>query len=117
MYREVTEVQTQPMPALTVVEDTNRFIGGTRQGLSFRHGLGRVPLIIQIQFSPDPSFDDVHILQWRYEHSNSFGPVSLRADTQFVYLEFTNVPALGTWKHAPPQWTTFNEGYFRVIVF
>jgi hypothetical protein len=84
----------------------------------FMHGLKRVPLVIQVQFSPDSSFDDVHIVQWPWAYEEAAGPVSIRADTGSVYLEFfrlSDARVFGAWSAATGQWQRFTKGYFRVI--
>ena len=88
--------------------------------VKFRHGLNRVPLVVQIQFSADESFDDVHIVQWPYTHESASGPVSIRADQQFTYLEFyraSGAPVFGAWSAATTSWQTFTQGYFRVVTY
>ena len=80
----------------------------------FPHGLRRTPLIVQVQFSPDPAFDDVYIVQWPWIDGLSRGPVSIRADQEFVYLEFTDGDVFGHWAYAT-GWTHHRSGFFRVI--
>lgn len=84
----------------------------------FKHGLGRAPLIVQIQFSPDEAFDDIHVVQWPWNNTEAVGPVSVRADSQYTYLEFTFMSSnqvFGAWSASTQQWARYNKGFFRVI--
>jgi len=85
-----------------------------KQTVQFNHHLDRAPFIVQVQFSKDDQFDDIHIVQWSWVSTHSFGPVSISADTKSVKLHFTTQPIFGSWD---PQadWNKFDEGYFRVI--
>ncbi|MCV6622004.1 MAG: hypothetical protein OIF51_09685 [Cellvibrionaceae bacterium] len=90
---------------------------GKIQAIPFPHGLGRVPLFINIQFSPDNSFDDVFLVQWPWQHDLTRGPVSIRMDTQNVYLEFTTGHVFGEWSAVTNNWQKYSAGYYKVIVF
>ena len=93
------------------------FVTRAGGGFKFRHGLGRVPGIVQVQFCPDPSFATAHIVQWPWPRPNSHstGPVAMRADSLYVYLEFTGLHVFSSWTHHS-SWHDESEGYYRVIV-
>lgn len=112
-YEEVDK--TEERGAMRVSEGVRVTKAGG--GFKFRHGLGRVPLIVQVQFCPDPSFATAHIVQWPWPRpgSHSTGPVAMRADKDYVYLEFTGLHVFATWTHHS-SWRDENEGFYRVIV-
>jgi hypothetical protein len=88
--------------------------------VTFRHGLGRLPIITQLQFSPDAFFDSVSIVQWNWDGGWSGNPVTMSVDSRAVYVAiFHGAPLHGIWNPAvmaPGEWTRYTKGYFRVIV-
>lgn len=85
--------------------------------LKFKHNFGKTPNFIQIQFSQDDSFDQVTILQWGSWGFNVGNPVTIAADTENVYLNISpSGPLNGSWDGLNNQWTTVQNGYFRVIM-
>lgn len=110
--RRVTVKGSQPIDLRFRVTDS---VEVTPDGTyEFEHGLKKTPHIVQIQFSPDRSFDDVHIVEWPWEADQSRGPVSIRADLMSVYLEFSGAHVFGNWSYGR-GWTHHPRGYFRVI--
>jgi hypothetical protein len=86
--------------------------------IAFKHSLGRVPIIVQVQFSTDKNFASAAIVQWAWLASHSGNPVSITADTGAVYVAIWNgAPLHGMWNPlAPVDWTLHKKGFFRVIV-
>tara|TARA_R110000824_G_scaffold105601_1_gene249864 strand:+ start:1461 stop:1802 length:342 start_codon:yes stop_codon:yes gene_type:complete len=111
----VTEMTSRTENGIALWDGIRKVTSGAKT-VQFDHGLGRTPLIVQVQFSKDDQFDDVDIVQWSWANSHSRGPVSISADTKSVKLHFTSGHVFGSWTPAS-SWHKYSEGYFKVIAF
>jgi hypothetical protein len=84
----------------------------------FRHNLGAVPRFVEVWFSPTAGGESAYLISWRFPRIEAGNPivVEARADAIFVGV-WSGQPIHGVFNPATEKWTTFNQGFYRVVAY
>lgn len=95
-----------------------RVSGEKSSAFFFRHTLGSPPRIVMVSFSPTPDGARSFPLTWNYPRPEAGNPITIEARSDMVLLNIWGGAALhGIYDGTTEQWTTFKDGYFRVVAF
>ena len=84
----------------------------------FTHGLGVVPSRVTILFSPTAPHKTVYPLLWSWTEELSGNPVTVElSTTQLVLNIWSGGPLHGVWSGDTEQWTEYDSGYWRVLLW
>jgi hypothetical protein len=84
--------------------------------LRFVHGLKEPVTRLAVWFSPDANGSVSYPILGFWDQGYTGNPVTIRVDSEAIELEiYSGAPLHGAWDVAS-GWTTYKEGYYRVIV-
>jgi hypothetical protein len=91
----------------------------TRNKQAIFHGLGCIPELVQVFFSPDTTGAKVYPVTWNYYQNQTANPAGIYADQNNVYLSVitTNNRIWATWAASGSVWTYFTAGYWKVTAW
>ncbi|KQO59035.1 hypothetical protein ASF22_22535 [Methylobacterium sp. Leaf87] len=82
----------------------------------FRHKLGIAPRTLSIWFSPTATGETAFPLLWKFQRNEAGNPVSIEARADLILLNIWNgVPLFGSYDASTDRWTTYTDGYYRVV--
>jgi hypothetical protein len=82
----------------------------------FRHRLGAPPRQLTLWFSPTADGARAFPLQWRFPAPEAGNPVTIEARSQAIYVNvWKGMPIGGTYDGPTERWTTYDEGFYRVV--
>lgn len=84
----------------------------------FTHNLGVIPSRVTIWFSPSEPHQVVYPLLWSWTPGNSGNPVTVELSaTRLVLGIWSGDPLHGVWRGDLVQWTYYDSGYWRVLLW
>lgn len=82
----------------------------------FRHRLGAAPRGISIWFSPSADGSNAFPLLWKFQRTETGNPVSIEVRSDLILLNiWSGVPLFGAYDASKDAWTTYTDGYYRVV--
>jgi hypothetical protein len=71
---------------------------------------------MSVWFSPTNQGTPAFPLIWKFQRNETGNPVSIEALPDVIYVHVWNgVPIFGSYDARTDRWTTYTEGFYRVI--
>jgi hypothetical protein len=84
----------------------------------FRHKLGAVPRFVELWFSPTSGGEHAYLIFWRFPRIEAGNPVVVEARSDAIYVGmWSGQPVHGVFDPATEKWTTYNQGFYRVVAY
>ncbi len=87
--------------------------------ISFTHGIGKIPALVQCFFSPQATMKFATPLTYFWYDNDEFNPTSIRFNDKTIKLEMRrNISRIfAKWNASLNGWTYFQKGYFRCVAY